>query len=136
LRCFVYLFQHWQLTDVGFGVLDLGCEKINQFYKTHRRSQRRRARKKVAHGETVGLVAKKFQAPAGATENHLQKFSFAPPGLCCSIAEIPRFHRGLLSFAAPQLEMDFENEDLQNFQKPHHGVAVFEHFHFRPRRED
>jgi hypothetical protein len=40
------------------------------------------ARKKVAHGETVGLIVKEIQAPAGATENQLKKISFAPPGLC------------------------------------------------------
>ena len=27
-------------------------------------------------------------------------------------------------------------EKRLNFQKPHHGVAVLEHFHFRPRRDD
>jgi hypothetical protein len=36
------------------------------------------ARKQVAHGETVGLVRQKNQAPAGATENRRQNVSFAP----------------------------------------------------------
>jgi hypothetical protein len=45
------------------------------------------ARKKVAHGENRGSRRQKFQAPAGATENQLWKFSFAPPGLCRLIAE-------------------------------------------------
>ena len=28
------------------------------------------------------------------------------------------------------------NVAVKIFQKPHHGVAVLEHFHFRPRRDD
>jgi len=38
------------------------------------------ARQVVAHGETVGIVAKTIQAPAGATENHATQISFAPSG--------------------------------------------------------
>jgi hypothetical protein len=40
------------------------------------------ARQKVAHGETVGLIVTKFQAPAGAAENHQRKFLSPHPGLC------------------------------------------------------
>ena len=37
-------------------------------------------RPKIAHGETVGLAAKKIQAPAGAAENKRTVLSVAPAG--------------------------------------------------------
>ncbi len=48
------------------------------------------------------------------------------------LAEIPRFHRGLLSFAAPQLKIDL----FRQFPKPHHSVAMLEQFYFRPWRDN
>jgi len=49
------------------------------------------ARQIVAHGETVGLVRQKPQAPAGATENNRAKWfcSAAPAGACLVGCDLP-----------------------------------------------
>jgi hypothetical protein len=53
---------------------------------------------------------KNHKPPAGAAEIRPFKPFFRPvPGLGRFAVGDPRFHRGLLSFAAPQLPMDFEN---------------------------
>jgi hypothetical protein len=51
----------------------------------------------------VGLIVKKFQAPAGAAENKQTVLSVAPAGLVCFFVFYPRFHRGLFSAALPAL---------------------------------
>jgi hypothetical protein len=67
------------------------------------------ARKPVAHGETVGLTIKNNQAQAGGGRQFAAKRFFRTvPGLGWLWVDCPRFHRGLLSVAAPQLQYDLK----------------------------
>ena len=61
------------------------------------------ARKPVAHGETVGLVVKKTSPGRGGRKPASKCFFRPVPGLGRFAVGNPRFHRGLLSVAAPQL---------------------------------
>jgi hypothetical protein len=56
------------------------------------------------------LAVEKIKPRNGAVENRPAKRFFRPvPGLGWFAVGNTRFHRGLLSVAAPQLQMDFEN---------------------------
>jgi hypothetical protein len=79
------------------------------------------ARKPVAHGETVGINVQMEKAPDGAKE--ISVGDFLPPLLAATKLDeggpgLDFF--GLLSVAAPQLQMDFENTPciIFNFGRP------------------
>jgi hypothetical protein len=68
-----------------------------------------KARKPVAHGFTVGLAVEKSSPGRGDRKQAVKRFFRPVPGLGRFAVENPRLHRGLLSVAAPQPQMDFEN---------------------------
>jgi hypothetical protein len=67
------------------------------------------ARKQVAHGETVSLAVKKIKLRQERQKPDVKTFLSPHPGLGRFAIGNPRFHRGLLSVAAPQLQLDLED---------------------------
>jgi hypothetical protein len=56
---------------------------------------------------TMSVPIKEIQAPDGAAENILIMILSPLPGLYSVLTLNPRFHRGLLSFAPPALNLKF-----------------------------